>query len=403
MNPQNTLQSNHVIGKILKNFEIEKARKYLVERRGDPLEAIPGNGGVVNVYFVVEALSDLVLRHEGGDDLVEVSVAGYSVPAITDSKLDGSYRRTATQEIGYVFKEYGDEIRSAIIATLNQLMNSSDSKTRAIALALFDEKYARLKILDKPYSCAIRPYGVGGKEYVTGNCRECPTCFMFGFAVPEEGEEGASKTVKVEVDAEKEKKTISLEIGSYNVQARVRGDLYPATAPSNMITGIRTHNSVDDATKTTGQALITIRYVRAGSTFVGKIALYDVSLNELLFLLAILSKVPRIGAMWSDYGKVKIHIPAILFADQEVGSGYEIARRILKEEFPKKNMPLSVEETINAVMSFASEFKDFGYLYVDKELTDRLFKLNREDMKEIIKNAWIDTIKLRVSYEHFTT
>jgi|GEM_PF-610757 len=388
------------VNNILKGIDLEKVKKYLVERKGNPLEAKPGDGGVVNVYFIMEALSDLVLRHEGGDDLTEVNIAGYDVPAITDTKLDGAYRRTAIQQTGYVFKEYVSDIRSAIENTLKELMQVNDDKTKAIARALLEKDLARLRILDEPYNCAFRPYGVGGKQYVTGLCRECPNCYLFGFAIPEEGG-GKQVEVKLELNA---RRGIRLDIGNYNVQSRVRGDLYPATAPSSMITGFRTHNALDDITKTTGQALITIRYVRAGSIFVGKLAYYDISLNELVFLLATLAKIPRIGAMWSDYGRVRIHIPAILFADQEAGSGYEIAKRILTEELPKNdNKPLSLEKVKEVVANYAEELKELGYLYADRELGDRLFMLDRAKMKDIVLNAWVDTIKLKVAYEHFTT
>lgn len=393
---------SQVVSEVLRGIELERAKKYLVERRGDPLEAIPTGGGVVNVYFVVEALSDLVLRHEGGDDLTEVNIRGYEVPAITDSKLDGAYRRTAIQQIGYVFKDHASDIRTAIEDTLRKLMLASDIKTKAIAKALLG--LARLEVLDKPYSCAVRPYAVGGRDYIGGMCRECPNCYLFGFAVPEEGRGGKSVKVPVEVEEGGKVKAVEVAIGQYNVQSRVRGDLYPATAPSSIITGFRTHNAVDDVTKTTGQALITIRYVRAGSVFVGKLAYYDVSLNELVFLLATLARIPRIGAMWSDYGRVKIYVPAILFADQEAGSGYEIAERILTEELPKNdNRPLPLEKVREVVVSYAEEFRDLGYLYADRELSDRLLKLSREAMKDIVLSAWVDTIKLKVAYEHFTT
>ena len=390
---------SRVIEEVLKGINLEEAKKYLVERRGDPLEAKPGEGGVINIYFIVEALSDLVLRHEGGDDLTEINIAGYDVPAITDTKLDGAYRRTVIQQIGYVFREYANEVRSAIEGTLKQLMQANDSKTRAIAKALLELE--KLEILNKPYNCALRPYGVGGKQYITGLCRECPNCYLFGFAIPEEGGEGVKR---VKVMEEKGKGSISLEIGNYNVQSKVRGDLYPATAPSSMITGFRTHNAPDDITKTTGQALITIRYIRAGSVFVGKLSYYDISLNELVFLLATLVRIPRIGAMWSDYGRIRIHVPAVLFADQEAGSGYEIAERILSEELPKNdNKPLSLERVKEVVVSYAEEFRDLGYLYVDRELSSRFFMLNRSKMKDIVLSAWVDTIKLKVAYEHFTT
>ena len=390
---------SRVIEEVLKGINLEEAKKYLVERRGDPLEAKPGEGGVINIYFIVEALSDLVLRHEGGDDLTEINIAGYDVPAITDTKLDGAYRRTVIQQIGYVFREYANEVRSAIEGTLKQLMQANDSKTRAIAKALLELE--KLEILNKPYNCALRPYGVGGKQYITGLCRECPNCYLFGFAIPEEGGEGVKR---VKVMEEKGKGSISLEIGNYNVQSKVRGDLYPATAPSSMITGFRTHNAPDDITKTTGQALITIRYIRAGSVFVGKLAYYDISLNELVFLLATLVRIPRIGAMWSDYGRIRIHVPAVLFADQEAGSGYEIAERILSEELPKNdNKPLSLERVKEVVVNYAEEFRDLGYLYADRELSSRFFMLNRSKMKDIVLSAWVDTIKLKVAYEHFTT
>ena len=54
-------------------------------------------------------------------------------------------------------------------------------------------------------------------------------------------------------------------------------------------------------------------------------------------------------------------------------------------------------------MDYAKEFKDLGYLYADRKLSDRLLMLNRSKMKDIVLNAWIDTIKLKVAYEHFTT
>lgn len=386
---------------LLEGIDLDKAKKYLVERTGSPLEALPGGGGVVNVYFVVKAESDMIVRHNDPDEIVEVDVKGYATPAITDTKLDGAYRRTLVQQISLVFKDYVKEIREAIENTLKQFMNSNNDVTKAIATALLDKNYARLKILDNPYTCAIRPYGAGGKEYVEGLCGECPNCYLFGYAVAEE-ERG--KTVKIQLDGGKEgkKETLSLEIGGYNIQSRVRGDLYPATAPSSMVTEMRTHNAVDDATKTTGQALFNVRVVKAGTIFVGKLAYYDVSLNELLLLLATLVKIPRLGASTSDYGKVRIYVPALLFADQEVGSGYEMAEEIVPQ-VAATGKRLGLEEAVSFVKSYVDRFKDLGYLYTSNNLTDKLYKLNREWMKEIVKQAWVDTIKLKISYEHFTT
>jgi len=370
-------------------MELERVKKYLVERHADPLEAKPGGGGIVNVYFIVQALSDLILRHEGGDDLTEITIAGHDVPAITDTKFDASYRRTMLYLLHNVFKEHGHDIKQEIIKTLSKVAsNPLSNKIGVLATVLINE----MSIIKGAYNCALRPYDVGGKEYIEGYCRECPACYLFGFAVPEEG--GVAKAIEVEYKG----RSYRVSTGNYNVQAKVRGDLYPATAPSEMITGFRTHNAVDDITKTTGRALITVRYVGAGSLFVGKVSYYDVSLNELLLLLTTLAKVSRIGAMWSDYGRVRIHVPAIVFADQELGSGYEIAEEILKKDLKK---PPNLEEIKNAIVSYVEGFKGIGYVYADRELTNRLYRIDRDAMKNIVAGAWNDIVKLKLSYEAF--
>ncbi|RLE83185.1 MAG: type I-D CRISPR-associated protein Cas7/Csc2, partial [Thermoprotei archaeon] len=323
---------------------VEGIEEWCVKReKPDWYNAVP-KGKVANVYLIIEAQSRLIIRHEQETtDVTEIPTPyGFSVPAILNTKLQAVVRRTLLT----MLHEWYDRNREVVKKE-----------------GLWDEEH--------DYGCTMRPYmrrekGARPEEAFTGYCGKCPNCLIFGYAV-QEGE-------------------------GYNVKSRVEGDLYVATAPRDKAVVEVTFNAVDDITKTTQMpgmetgALFTFNMVEAGTLFVGKLALKDVTMAELLLTLAALARTARIGGRQTHFGRIKIHIPAILFSTQELGGGYELALKILG----KHKDGAGFEETLGELAEYVKGFGDQGILVLDREMGDKLRGLTQQELDSIILQAWRD-------------
>jgi len=337
----------------------EKIAEWCVKReKPDKHHALP-KGRVANVFIVIQLLSPSIIRHEQEttDIFTIPTCLGYVVPAILNTKFQSG------------------AVRRQLLAMLHEwyLRNKDVAKTE-------------LDIED--YTCAMRPY-LGRREKqrqlpegFEGYCGSCPNCIIFGYAVQEGG--------------------------GYNVKSRVEGDLYVGVVSQEASIISITFNAIDDNTKTpyrteapeearTG-ALYEFKMAGVGVPFVGKAALRDMTLAELLLTLIAIARTSRIGGRKTHFGEMKIHIPAILFSKYEVGSGYEIAHRILSKYAGKRP---TIEDTVNEVIEFVKNFQKQGILVVDRELGDRLRYLSDDEVDAVILQAWRDVLVKKKSLDLF--
>ena len=325
----------------------------------DKYNAIP-KGRVANVYVIIEPLSRLIIRHE--QETTDVTTIptylGISVPAILNTKFQSG------------------AVRRQMLSLLHEWFDRNGKV-----------KSEELKI--DSYTCVMRPYMERTRERqipeaFEGYCGECPNCLIFGYAV----QEGAG----------------------YNVKSRVEGDMYVAPVPENKCVISVTFNAIDDIAKTTYRpelpetrrrgALYEFRMIEVGTPFVGKLALRDMTIAELLLTLLALARTTRVGGRTTHFGEVKVHIPAILFSKYEIGGGYEVATRILgKGEYVEK--ALTLEDAMNEVTEYVKKFESQGILVLDRGLGDKLRGLTQEEVDTVVLQAWKDVLVLKESLDMF--
>ena len=343
--------------------KVEEVAKWCIRREKEGKHHALPKGRVANVFIVIEPVSRLIIRHE--QETTDVTTIptylGYIVPAILNTKFQSG------------------TVRRQMLAILHEWYSRNKDK---------DIVKSELGIDD--YTCAMRPYlrrqppqkQAQIPEEFEGYCGNCPNCLIFGYAVQEGG--------------------------SYNVKSRVEGDIYVSVVPQEQSIVSVTFNAVDDIGKTpyrpeapeearTG-ALYEFRMVEVGTPFVGKLALRDMTLAELLLTLATVTRTTRIGGRKTHFGEIKMHVPAVLFSKYEVGSGYEIAHSILSKHKGKR---LTIEEVVNEVVEYAKNFENQGVLVVDRELRDKLRPLSEAELDAIILQAWKDVLVLKQSLELF--
>ncbi len=330
--------------------------KFLVFKdKVDPKLAVP-RGKTVNVWLVIEAESELLIRHEGADDVTEFEVNGITVPGILNTKVQAVARRQMLRTL-YAFKENNPEKMKELYEQAKKLKISTAENL-------------------KDWICYITPGARSEKKVQEevmkgGYCTVCPNCMIYGY--------------------------VAGEAGTYNVKSRVEGDAYFGLCPSKLCVTRRTFNAVDDVTKTTymeGEntttgALFTLSLVEPGTVFVGKLAVRDVSPAELLLTLYSLAKVDRIGGRVTHFGRVKVHIPAITFDYMEKGAGYEVAKALVGDK------KVDLETAINKVVEHAR-----GVVKVEKrDLADELRNLGEDELNTIVEQAWKDVLNFKASIE----
>jgi CRISPR-associated protein Csc2 len=242
------------------------------------------------------------------------------------------------------------------------------------------------KIRDKndEWHCSLRPtVAVKGKEKekeekeekIGGMCRECPNCMIFGFAVKEEEK--------------------------YNLKSRIEGDVYLSTLPEQRSVVVRTFNAVDEVTHTTfiesegarTGALFRLSLIRVGTPFVGKVAMKDLSPAEFALALYSLINTTRIGGIKSDFGKVRIIIPAIALCDHEVSSGYEMFQKVKGID--------NVGEIVRKINEHVKAYEKECLVFPKDDFTPTIKDVVGTNKHDIIKEAWSNGLNLKESIEEF--
>ena len=317
----------------------------------DPNNVVP-RGRVINVYVVVRAENELLVRHEGGEDVSLATIDNEKFPIILYDKFQSVYRR---KELELLRSDY-------------DLHKADVNKIRG---------------KDEEWFCTLRPTAATKKaeERMGGLCGECPDCMTFGFAVREGG--------------------------NYNVKSRIEGDLLIATTPEQKSIVVRTFNAVDDVTKTTliggeeGEgrtgALFRLSLVKEGTIFVGKIAMKDIGLNDFLLKIAALSAVSRIGGKTTQFGTIKVFIPAVMFSRYEISSSYDMFKKVKGKD--------NVDEVITTLNSELDKIKK-GVLVTSNDfvpaIRKELFDSKGNVKSEVVLNAWKEAKNFKEAIESFT-
>lgn len=162
-------------------------------------------------------------------------------------------------------------------------------------------------------------------------CGKCIDCMLYGYAV---GGGGAQKS-------------------------RVITDEAYSIAPASQVTGRRTFNATfDNSTMRdprTGKASTSINedeYVRPETHFLDMETLKDVTVGELQYVIGVVLKSGRYGAMTSRLGRVKNTLAALIFSDCELFSNLELTQAvydILLGNKRKLECPLPDSEVAAAV------------------------------------------------------
>ena len=349
----------------------EELEPYLVPKPRDPgrerelrLLALP-RPRTVNLYVLIEAQNELVVRHEGGEDFTEFQVAGFNVPGILNTKVQAAERR-ALLRLLYDFydRRRGDLVEE--VAKLAEKMGFSE---------------AAGKLRSGAWRCYLAPVQKRKQEEtIVPYCGFCPGCMIYGYAGMDQG-------------------------GGYNVKSRVEGDVFYGLCPSTQCVVQRTFNAVDDVTKTTfyetGEtgALYRLSLIEPGTVFVGKIVVRDPSPAELLAVLLAVAHVERIGARVTHFGTVKTHIPFLVFSRFERGTSYEAASRLLGG-----GKRLGLEEAVEGLRGYVGSVAAEGDLVVERRgLADELRRLSSDTVDEVLAEAWMDALAFKKGLELFVT
>jgi len=321
----------------------------------DPINVVP-RGRVINVYLVVRAENELLIRHEGGEDISLATIGNEKYPIILYDKFQSVFRRKELELLRSNYDQHKAEVN-------------------------------KIRETQEEWKCGLRPTvttkkGKPAEELITGLCGECPNCMTFGFAVREEGK--------------------------YNVKSRIEGDLLIATTPEQKSVVIRTFNAVDDVTKTTfidvGEegktrtgALFRLSLVREGTIFVGKIAMKDIGLNDFLLKMAALSVITRIGGKTTQFGTIKVYIPAIMFSRYEISSSYDMFTEVKGKE--------DVNEVISTINTKLEKIKK-GVLVTSNNFAEairrEMFDSKGNIRSDVVINAWSEAKNFKDSIEKYT-
>ena len=306
--------------------------------------AVP-RGRVANVFLVMLAEGELVIRHEGGEDVTLATLDGDKYPMILHEKLVSAWRREMLEILRSDYDQHKEEI--------NKVRGKNDE-----------------------WHCSLRPTSATAKEEerMGGLCRECPNCMIFGYAVGREED--------------------------FNLKSRIEGDVYLATLPERKSVVVRTFNAVDEVTHTTfiesegtrTGALFRLSLIRVGTPFVGKIAMKDLSYAEFALALYALATTSRVGGIKSDFGKVKVMIPAVAFCDHEVSSGYEMFQLVKGVE--------DVKEIVRKVNEHVKKFKECK-VFTSDDFAPKIIELVSQNKHDIIKEAWENGLNFKKGIQEF--
>ncbi len=322
------------MGRIFEPKNLDELKKMVEPYLSKPEEIVP-RGKTINVFIMIKALTPLLIRTEGQGDLTTFRVGNVSVPAILNTKIQAMLRRKTLQILRYHYDKS---------SSIRQHVDN---------------------IVGEPWNCIVN-VTAGGSNI--GYCGKCPACMIYGFAVQKEG--------------------------GYNVKSRVEGDVYYATIREEESTFTFTRNAVDEALKITGQALLQDRAVKPGTIFIGKIALKNLTWNEFLLVMNALLSIDRLGAVQTHFGRVKITLTGLIASPYEVGSGYEVALKILATG---KKDEASIKSIYKEYIRELGESTPDSTYTVVEDLGDII--LRGSNLEEVVVNAWNDAKTKREEIE----
>ena len=307
--------------------------------------AVP-RGRVANVFLVILAEGELVIRHEGGEDVTLATLDGEKYPMILHEKLVSAWRREMLEQLRHDYDTHKEDV--------NKVRGKNDE-----------------------WHCSLRPTAAAGKkeERMGGLCRECPNCMVFGYAVGEEEK--------------------------YNLKSRIEGDVYLSTLPEQRSVVVRTFNAVDEPTHTTfiqsegarTGALFRLSLIRVGTPFVGKVAMKDLSPAEFALALYSLINTTRIGGIKSDFGKVRVIIPAIALCDHEVSSGYEMFQKVKGID--------NVGEIVRKINEHVKAYEKECLVLTKDDFAPTIKEVVGMNKHDIVKEAWSNGLNFKRSIEEF--
>ena len=311
--------------------------------------AVP-RGRVANVFLVILAEGELVIRHEGGEDVTLATLDGEKYPMILHEKLVSAWRREMLEQLRHDYDTHKEDV--------NKIRGKNDQ-----------------------WHCSLRPTvtakgkGKEKEEKMGGLCRECPNCMIFGYAVGE-GEE-------------------------YNLKSRIEGDVYLSTLPEQRSVVVRTFNAVDEVTHTTfiesegarTGALFRLSLIRVGTPFIGKVAIKDLSPAEFALALYSLINTTRIGGIKSDFGKVRIIVPAIALCDHEVSSGYEMFQKVKGID--------NVGEIVRKINEHVKAYEKECLVFTSNDFSPVVTEVVGKNKHDIVKEAWSNGLNFKRSIEEF--
>jgi len=334
-------KSISILKEVLGEEKFKAIEQYLHSYDGTQ-ESVRPVAKYITIYWLGRAADRMILRTEGEDDIILSQVGDESVPTIVFRKFKAVYLREYMKLLRVQWFKYGSLIRDEVYK---------------------DSKYNFLK------DCSISPGIAGeGKGAMHGRCMKCPVDVLMG-------------ATRARV--------------TYNLASRFVGDsAYALTASFERRTG----NSVDEISYTTimitGReseeekrtgGLFSETLVKPGTLFVGKIVLTMLSPVELLYILWLLHRVTRVGARTSIWGTLEVE-PIAMVADVfEVGTSYEAAEEMLREN----DIAKAREKLLEYVKSVAFQTSsDIIELTKDtKEHIRSIDILNKELVKELWNNA----------------
>ena len=330
--------------------------------------------------FLVEAVNAILPRTEGVEDITLMKLAGtdYEVPVILPEKLQAVVRRRMLAQL----RKYRDLKTEKLGEYLKKLVNVEVIKVRKEERPVSFVKARKYVNDPKSWNCFIQPSGGETREKATdiGMDGFCPACMLFGAVL--------DKT-HIEIIRRDKKGETNVFGESVGIKSRVEFD--PAFAISDQAVSVAsyTHNKVADGVSWTGQSLFTEQHVVAGTIFVGRVVLEDVTETELKAFLAVLSAIDRLGGRERVFGTVRIHLLGIKGGSYETVSAYELARELAKEYGERL---LSIDEVKEKLKPKLEKLgfetiseDDYKKLLDNMELWDKLWEETTEFDRQVIR------------------
>jgi len=369
------------------NLIPELVRKYL--RKPDEPDRLFPKNKKVEVVFLIEAVNAILPRTEGADDITIIKLpgTGYEVPMILPEKLQAVARRKMLAQLRD-FRDRNLEKMKMYLSQLAEMYMYEKKKEKPTKVIVGFTKAREVKDNPEKWNCYIQPPGGDISDTTdVGMDGFCPACVAFGVAITNDILEFRS-----EASSKNEFKEAA------GLKSRVEFDPAITFLDKEKSTATYTHIKVGEGVSWTGTSLYSEQHVLPGTIFVGKVTLEDVTENELIAFLSILSSLDRIGGRERIYGGIRVYLVGIRGGKYETVSALEIARYLAKEYGASTIVP-SVDEIRRKVASF---IKEKGFMEIDNapflellendEVWNQLWKNSVEYDKQVVQRI-LDLVK----------